>query len=138
MTDQRRPMIAKLQIAKQQLGMDDADYRAMLARIASGKRSSTQLTRAELDMALREMARLGFVQKPAQKHGRRPRPADSRKTMMAKIEAQLTSAGRPWDYAHAMAQHMFQIARIDWLDYEQLNKLMLALVYDARRNGRPK
>ncbi|UGA40370.1 DUF1018 domain-containing protein [Chromobacterium haemolyticum] len=89
-------------------------------------------------MALREMARLGFVQKPAQKHGRRPRPADSRKTMMAKIEAQLTSAGRPWDYAHAMAQHMFQIARIDWLDYEQLNKLMLALVYDARRNGRPK
>ncbi|NHR06504.1 regulatory protein GemA [Chromobacterium haemolyticum] len=138
MTDPRKPMIVKLQVAKRKLQMDDADYRAMLARIARGKRSSTQLTLAELDLALREMRRLGFVQTPAQKHGRRPRPGDYRASLIAKVEAQLASAGRPWSYAHSMAQHMFQIARVDWLDAEQLNKLMLALIYDARRNGRPK
>lgn len=136
MNDRRKAMIAKLHIARQQLGMADDSYRALLSRIAAGKSSSTELTLQQLDDVLAEMKRLGFVQKPAQKHGRRPAPKDSRQAVMAKIEAQLACAGRPWSYAHSMAAHMFGVARVDWLDGDQLNKLMLALVYDAKRHGR--
>ncbi|BBF84422.1 phage protein [Aquitalea magnusonii] len=137
MTDRRKAMIAKIKIAQQQLQMADDSYRAMLARLADGKTSSTKLTLQQLDDVLAEMKRLGFVQKPAQKHGRRPQPKDSRETLMAKIEAQLATAGRSWEYAQGMAKRMYRIEKIEWLDYEQLNGVMVALVYDARRNGRP-
>ncbi len=136
MTDRRKAMIAKIKIAQQQLQMADDSYRAMLARLADGKTSSTKLTLQQLDDVLAEMKRLGFVQKPAQKHGRRPRTKDTRETIMAKIEAQLTTAGRPWSYAHAMAKRMYKIEKLEWLEYEQLHGLMVALVYDAKRNGR--
>ncbi len=57
--DPRRARIAKLHIAKAQLAMEDAAYRAILRRIAS-KDSSTACTMAELDLLLVEMKRLGF------------------------------------------------------------------------------
>jgi phage gp16-like protein len=85
MTDRRKAMIAKIKIAQQQLQMADDSYRAMLARLADGKTSSTKLTLQQLDDVLAEMKRLGFVQKPAQKHGRRPQPKDTRETLMARL-----------------------------------------------------
>ncbi|BBF85721.1 phage protein [Aquitalea magnusonii] len=133
MTDRRKAMIAKIKIAQQQLQMADDSYRAMLARLADGKTSSTKLTLQQLDDVLAEMKRLGFVQK----HGRRPQPKDTRETLIAKVEAQLATAGRPWEYAHAMAKRMYKVEKLEWLDYEQLQGVMVALVYDARRNGRP-
>lgn len=51
--------IAKIHIAKAQLGLDDEDYRALLARV-TGKRSSRDLNAREVDMVLGEFKRLGW------------------------------------------------------------------------------
>lgn len=86
---------------------------------------------------LAEFERLGFKPQPAKKQGRaRPNPAGSRKTVMRKVEALLTEARRPWSYADSMALHMFKVARVEWLDDSQLQRLMQALIIDAGRHGR--
>ncbi|BAK76470.1 protein of unknown function [Pseudogulbenkiania sp. NH8B] len=136
MTDRRRAMIGKLHVARQQIGMAEEDYRAMLARVGEGKTSSTTLTLPQLDRALAEMKRLGFVPKPPQKAGKRPTPTDERERYMAKVEALLADAGRPWEYADATAKRMYQIDKVAWLDLAQLRSLMVALEIEARRHGR--
>lgn len=136
MTDRRRAMIGKLHIARQQIGMAEEDYRAMLSRCADGKTSSTQLTLPQLDKALAKMKRLGFMPKPAPKAGKRPKPTDERERYMAKVEALLADAKRPWDYADATAKRMFKIDKAAWLDIAQLRSLMVALEIEVRRHGR--
>ena len=86
---------------------------------------------------MHEFRRLGFVPKPAKKAGRKaPRPPRSRQAEMKKVEALLAEAGRPWAYADGMAKRMFDVERVDWLDDDQLHRLMTALIIDAKRQGR--
>lgn len=127
--------LAKIHIAKAQLGMDDETYRALLARVA-GVTSAKQLTPRQASAVLAELQRLGW--QPQSKHeGRaRPRPAPSRTAVMGKVEALLAEAGRPWSYADAMARHMFKVERVEWLDDGRLHRLMQALIVDAGRHGR--
>ncbi|WP_199052925.1 gp16 family protein [Aquitalea sp. ASV15] len=136
MKDPRQALIAKLHIARQQLAMADADYCSLLARIVPGCSSSTQLDQPQLVQVLAEMQRLGFVTRPGLRHGKRPRPTAGRMALIGKIEALLAEARRPWPYADAMARRMFQIDKVDWLDAQQLHKLVAALMIDARRAGR--
>ncbi|MTD32539.1 gp16 family protein [Paludibacterium denitrificans] len=136
MTDRRKAMISKIHIAKQQLQMADDSYRAMLARLAEGKTSSTKLTLQQLDDVLAEMKRLGFVQKTVRNIGKRPNPQDDRKRYMAKVEALLADQKRPWDYADGMALRMFKVEKVAWLDDDQLRRLMIGLEIDARRHGK--
>lgn len=127
--------LAQIHIAKQQLGLSDDEYRAILARTA-GVSSSKQLTNRNVGNVLDEFRRLGFVPKPAKKAGRKaPRPPATRQVVMSKVEALLADAGRSWAYADGMARHMFQVERVDWLDDDQLQRLMQALIIDARRHG---
>lgn len=55
----REGMVRKLHVGRKQLGLEDTDYRALLARV-TGKTSSTQCSEGELDLVLKEMKRLGF------------------------------------------------------------------------------
>ena len=48
---QRRKLIAKIKIGQQQLGLDDATYRALLLRV-SGKNSCTKLDMRGLEAVL--------------------------------------------------------------------------------------
>ncbi len=64
----RRAMMAKLHLAKKELGLGDEDYRAILARV-TGKSSSADMTDAQLDAALAEFVRLGWKPKPATRSG---------------------------------------------------------------------
>lgn len=129
--------LAKIHIAKAQLGLDDDTYRALLARVA-GVRSAKELSPRQIGAVLAEFQRLGWTAKPAKKAGRSaPKPAAERKALVGKIEAQLAEAGRRWAYADAMALRMFQVERVEWCDTDQLRRLVAALAYDAKRNGRP-
>lgn len=130
-------LMAKIHIAKAQLGMDDDTYRALLARV-SGVRSAKDLGPRQIAEVLREFERLGFQAKPATKaKGRaKPNPSEGRQALIDKIGAQLTEAGRPWSYADAMAFRMFKVARVEWCDPDQLRRIVAALAYDAKRNGR--
>lgn len=129
--------LAKIHIAKAQLGLDDETYRALLARVA-GVRSAKDLSPRQMGAVLREFERMGWQPKPAAKRAGRaaPRPSLDRTALVGKIEAQLAEASRPWNYADAMALHMFKVERVEWCDVDQLRRLVAALAYDAKRHGR--
>lgn len=55
----RRAMLAKVHLAKKDLGLSDDDYRAILARVAH-RRSAGDCTEQQLDAVLREFRRLGW------------------------------------------------------------------------------
>lgn len=131
-TNKRNSLLAKIHIAKKQLVLDDAIYRDMLWRL-TGKRSCKQMSIKELNSVLRDCERLGF--KPIKQHGRKPNVASHRKAILGKIEAILTDLALPWQYAENMAKTMFgSHGVIEWLNDEQLYKLMQALaVYQARK-----
>lgn len=129
--------LAKIHIAKTQLGLDDDTYRAILARVA-GVRSAKDLSPRQIGAVIAEFERLGWVPKTAKKTSRaKPKPAVDRSKLVSKIEAFLTEAGRPWEYADGMARKMFKVERVEWCDCDQLRRLVAALTYDAKRHGRP-
>lgn len=131
-----KKMLAKIHIARQQLGMADEDYRALLFRVI-GVRSAKGLGSHQYLAVLAEFKRLGFQPQNPKKQGRsRPKLASSRASMVKKIEALLADAGRPWDYADATAMRMFKIQRLEWLVDLQVQKVMQALIMDAARRKR--
>jgi len=145
MTSKKTPMpakwrnqnLAKIHIAKAALGMDDDSYRAMLCRVA-GVRSAKDLAPRQVDLVLVELERLGWQppQKPAGRAA--PKVAQNRETVKSKIAALLTQAQRPWEYADGVALRMFKVQRLEWLDDQQLYKVMQALAMDAARKQRGK
>ncbi|WP_350312380.1 regulatory protein GemA [Dickeya fangzhongdai] len=136
MTQQRR-MIGAIKAGQAALKWDDATYRAVLTRI-TGKASSTLCTVTELERVKEYMHTQGYPRR-ARSHGRKPSVPASKKAVLSKIEALLADASRPWQYAETMAQHMFNVRYVDWLDIQQLTKLMQALIIDAkRRKPKPK
>jgi hypothetical protein len=58
--------IRLIQTARNQLNMDDADYRELLLRTA-GVSSSKAVTLSRFDAVMAEFKRLGFVQRPPKK-----------------------------------------------------------------------
>ncbi|STU35526.1 Mu-like prophage protein gp16 [Klebsiella pneumoniae] len=73
------------------------------------------------------------VPRKTARHGRRPKVARSREAILAKIEALLAEAKRPWNYAEGLAAHMYQQHVLEWLTVEQLSAVMKALIIDAKR-----
>ena len=135
--NRRNAALGKIHIAKKDLGLDDDTYRALLARVA-GVTSAKDLNPRQVSAVLAEFQRLGWQPSSNPRAGRaRPNPARSRQAVMGKVEALLAEAGRPWAYADGMAGRMFGVARVEWLDDNQLQRLMQALIIDAGRHGRP-
>lgn len=132
---QRTVSLAKIHIAKSQLGLDEDTYRALLRRVA-GVSSAKDLAPRQIGRVLAEFERLGWKPKAKPQGRARPNPAARRTTLMSKVEALLTEAGRPWEYADGMAAKMFKVERVEWLDDSQLYRLMQALIIDADRHGR--
>ena len=133
----RNLQLSKIHIAKKDLGLDDETYRALLVRVAS-VRSAKDLNPRQTDAVLAEFARLGWEPTQVKKQGRKaPTAAPDRAKLVGKIEAFLAEAKRSWAYADGMALRMFKVDRVEWLDPAQLQKMVAALTYDARRHGRP-
>lgn len=59
LSSERRAMLAKVHVAKKQMALDDADYRAVLLRV-TGYRSSADCSDAQLHALLAEFQRLGW------------------------------------------------------------------------------
>ncbi|KHA57142.1 hypothetical protein NM74_07970 [Aeromonas hydrophila] len=132
----RNGQMAKIHIAKAQLGLDDAEYRALLGRVA-GVSSAKDLNPRQMGAVLAAFEKLGWQPKAPAKQGRkRPNVKTTRERLIGKIEAQLAAAGRPWAYADAMALRICKVERVEWCDEPQLQKLVAALNYDANRHGR--
>lgn len=138
-SDLRRRELARIHIAKHELGLDDEAYRAMLWACAR-VRSARDLDAAGRARVLDHLKACGFKGKRGRPHPGRPHnlKSEERGPQLGKIEALLADAGRPWAYVDGMARRMFGVASITWCDPEQLQKLIAALMYDARRHGRGK
>ena len=137
---QRQRDLAKIHIAKKQLGMDDATYREMLMRVA-GVDSSAALTALGRGRVLDHLYRSGFkgarrksTVRRAPSYPGRPGKVD-RQLQLQKIEALLTVGAKPWEYAHALAKRICKVDRIEWVPDHLLYKIITALRYQAQREG---
>ena len=140
MSTQRNRDLAKIHIAKKQLGLDDDAYKAMLQMVA-GVNSAAHLTATGRREVLAHLKKSGFRSRPGKKHfPGRPNmnglEGTGKAAMLKKIEAYLAEAKRPWSYVHKMAENMFKLKRVQWCHPGQLHRIISALEYDARRHGR--
>ena len=154
--EQRKALLAKVHIAKTQLGMTDGEY-ATLLESHYNVSSAGVLDLAELKGLVLVMRGYGF--KPTKGSAKRKAtrkkaipatlqsganaPLD-RKPLMEKIEAQLTEKGRvegthvPWGYAVAVLKKQSGgVTRcFEHATAEQLRGVIAALTRDAKRQGR--
>ncbi|EJY1727125.1 regulatory protein GemA [Salmonella enterica] len=129
-------LIGAIKAGQSFLGWDDATYRGVLCRL-TGKRSSTKCSIRELEDVKEYMHSQGFPRKAPKGKGRRPNVANRRKALLSKIEALLAEGGLSWAYAEGIASHMYKQHVIEWLDDDQLHGVMVALIKQSRRKGRP-
>ncbi len=136
----RNPNLAKIHIAKKELGMDESTYRAML-RTHGGVDSSKDLTLIGAAKVLAHLEKCGFEPKAAKAAVRtKPKVGGDRQLLMNKIEAQLADARRPWAYADGVVKRLFinttKVERIEFCDAEHLGKVVAALAFDAKRRAK--
>lgn len=134
----RRRQLAAIHVGKKALRMADEAYRELLWNTA-GVRSAADLDASDRRAVLEAMRRLGFVDGKAKRsHAGRPHNIGQaeRGPQLRKIEAFLLEAGRPWAYADELARRICKVDRLAWCNGEQLRKVIAALAYDAKRNGR--
>ena len=102
--DRLKAKCRAIHVARRQLDLDDASYRALLMR-AAGVKSSTELTLVKADAVLDALSRIGFAHKPKVTPGRRngaPATLES-EPYLQKIEALLADMELPWGYAEKIA-----------------------------------
>ena len=127
-------LIGAIKAGQAWLQWDDITYRSTLQQL-TGKTSSTKCSLEELQNLREYMHQRGFPRTKSRKYGRKPNVASSRQSILGKIQALLAEAGRDWSYAESTARRMFSQPVIEWLDDEQIRKLMQALIIDARRRS---
>lgn len=123
----KKAELAKIHIAKQQLGFDDDSYRAMLQTLC-GVNSSKDLTAQGRAQLLDYFKKQGFeFKKPkVNKHLGRPNNIDIQ-PLLKKIEALLTVGHLPWDYALGMAKHMYKKDKLEFCHSTELMGIVAAL-----------
>ena len=132
--DSRNADLAKIHIARKQLRLDDDTYRAMLHTVARVT-SSKDLDEAGRRAVLEHLQARGFkTARGKTAFPGRPHNADSSPQIL-KIEAILTKGRKPWAYADAIAQRMFQVERVAWCNPAQLQGLIAALEAARRRHA---
>lgn len=137
----RKGLLAKVHVAKAQLGMDDADWRALLEE-RFGVRSSALLSLGQLESLAGHLEKRGWtpsrIRKPFDRHGKphvatRDDSGMGREGQMRKIEALLAELGRaegrymPWDYAAAILKHQTGLTRLEYAEPSQLRGVIAAL-----------
>ena len=126
-TDLRRSELAQIHLAKKQLGLDDATYRAMLKAVC-GVASSADLDWRGRAKLLAHLKASGWNKKTRQTGGAHP-------SLIAKVRALLIAQGRlPDAYADGISKQMFGVERFTWCDQQQLMALIAALNKQAARH----
>lgn len=121
--------LARIHLAKKQLGLDDASYRDIL-RSCTGKTSAGELNPRERFKVLQTLLQLGAG--PRSFPGRPSQAPQGGDQLLKKIEALLADAKRPWNYARSMSKRMFG-RELEECEPEELRRIVAALTYDAKR-----
>lgn len=133
---QRRAMMAKVHLAKKDLGLEDDDYRAVLER-ETGKRSAKDCSHAELEAVLAAFERQGFKPKARAPRGRPATHGVARKARALWISLwQLGVVRDPSETAlERFARRQLHVDRLQWADQSRGNALIEALKTMAERAG---
>lgn len=123
--DTRKNMLAKIHIAKKELGLDDDIYRDWLEAV-TGLRSCSKMTMAQLEKVLKDAKRMGW-QDNHQGVGRMPLHSAEHRPMFNKLAVLLKQVGKKWAYVDGMAKKMFDVERVNMLNADQLHKVVSAL-----------
>ncbi|MND22340.1 hypothetical protein D3C80_127160 [compost metagenome] len=141
----RRAAVVKVQIARKELGLDDATYRTMVERI-TGRTSSADCTDAQLGRILDEMKTKGWKPK-VMTGGRAARPASTR---VAPASSPVAKKARAlWISLHqlgvvrdpseaaleAFARRQLKVDRLHWAKPYHADRLVEALKAMAGRAG---
>lgn len=133
---ERRVLIAKVHVAKKEMGLTDDDYRAMLVRV-TGNLSSADCDVTELRSMVEEMKSKGFRPKPAR--GRAPASdhPSARKARALWISLHhLGAIHNPSEQAlEAFAKRQLKVEKLQWADQAKAYKLIEALKGIAERHG---
>lgn len=130
--------LAKIHIAKKQLGMDDSTYRALLWTIGRVT-SSADLDHAGRARLLDHFRACGW--QPAPPKQKAPasdwewvnRAAPDKKPMLRKVKMILDEAKRAKAYVDAIAQEMFGVDLVEFCRPDQLHGIVVALSKDQTR-----
>lgn len=135
-TPYRNAMIAKVQIARKQLSLDDATYRAMLTGI-TGKDSCAKCSANDLQAVLAEFRRKGWNPHYTPSSSRKPlnpRVIPELIPLRNKIAAQLSDMERPWSYADSILHRMYgEEISMSTATREQLTACVTALTKQQAR-----
>lgn len=128
----RNAILAKIHIAKQQLKIDDDDYRALIANLTEGKTSCKDCTERELGIIMDALTGLGF--KPAKPKVKLSPPVSDKPTQADKIRAMwidLYQKGivknRGDDALQKFTKRLTKVDRVEWLDHPQAVAVITAL-----------
>lgn len=128
----RRALIAKVHVAKKQLGLDEETYRAILERV-TGRRSAAQLDDRELMKVLADFRLHGWV--PASSAPKRSDSPHVRKAWA--IWGDMCRAGIPREPTRAALRafvaRMTGVTDPEWLSPEQANVVVEGLKAWQRR-----
>lgn len=132
----RRSMIAKVHVARKQLGLSEDDYRAVVLRV-TGRTSAGDCGDDALEALLAEFAAKGFR---ATSRSAGPRPADhpqARKARALWISLYHLGAIDSADERalEAFARRQLGCDRLQWANQAQVYKLVEALKAIATRHG---
>ena len=136
--DRRNPDLAKIHIAKKQLGMDEATYRSMLWTVARVE-SAKDLDFAGRMTVLAHLRGLGFQDRGAQQ--RTPRraikaaPDKSRLIWRIREWLKVAVPARTDAYADGMSKRLFHVDQFTWCTPAQLHSIVAALEKDGKRHG---
>lgn len=135
--DFRRRQLAAIHVMRTQLALDDDTYRAMLRQL-TGADSAAELNPQQRGQVLDHLTRLKLALVRASDRAAYPeRPATTDSNpQLQKIEALLTEAKQPWSYAVGICKRVCKKDRLEWCTSAELGKVIAALTYHARRNGR--
>jgi phage gp16-like protein len=135
-SDRRRKELALIHVGKDQLSMNEEDYRMMIYQVGGAvSQSASDLDDEGRQAVLLHLKQLGFtpVHRSAKASGMH-RPASSeRQPQLLKIGALLADGGLPWGYADGIARQMFGVEKVRWLYPDQLQKVITALIYNQKR-----
>lgn len=132
------PMLQKIHIAKNQLGLDDDTYRAAILMISNGRtNSSKKLGKDEKDDLLKHFESLGWEPKRAKRKPKNMNKNTSGHRMLAKIGALLTVGEKPWSYADGIARQMYGVDSCRFLANRPsaLKAIITALIRQGEKEG---
>lgn len=125
--------MAIVHIEKKKANMTDLMYRNLIERV-TGVRSCIDLSDRQL-IAVADAIRAAGTEKRVARHPEH-NSDPQRGPLLKKIAAQLSSAGRSWEYVDSIVRRRFYVERIEFCSAVQLRKLVAMLAYDAQRHGR--